>query len=122
MNYYQARMVADSPDSGKNGRWDFTLSNDGHIRAVGYCAVAGRGHHKTSEEACECFKKYCLDTKLHLKIECENEMHKCQICGEFTKLSAELRGQLRMWWLCEKHNNRETIEGLFEVGSFVSSY
>lgn len=124
MNYYQPRMLMNSPDEAKNGRWDFTLSNDGHIRAVGYCAEAGKGHHANASEACECYKKYCLDKKLVLGLKNEDSMERCQAkgCGEFTQLYATIRGQLRMWTLCENHNNRETIESLFEVGEFISSY
>jgi hypothetical protein len=77
--------------------------------------------HATAEEAAECYKQYLLDRRLSLNRKSSNSMHKCKICGEFTQLFAEL--DLQLWHLCEAHNNRESIEKLFEApGKIISSY
>jgi hypothetical protein len=147
MNYYQARQRE------KDGRWDYTKRNDDDIHPVGYCAgwrewltlanltEEANEHykrqweakvllhrdkyhsdgHQTPEDAAECYKRYLLDQQLSLGRENHSSMHKCRVCGEFTHLFAEIDSQV--WILCEHHNNRETVETLFEAPQqIISSY
>lgn len=143
MNYYEALQRK------TDQRWDFTRN----AGATGYCAgwreweplkIYDDAHnehwkrewqekilphkdkyhsdgHATAEEAAECYKQYLLDQRLSMNRKSSNSMRKCGICGEFTQFFAELDFQL--WHLCEAHNNRESIEKLFEApGKIISSY
>ena len=135
MRHYCARQRTD-------GRWDYCCGS-----AVGYCrawepipedgriipAESARQHneqmqpfigkfhsdgHATEEEACECYKNYLLDTRLHLvKEEPANasSQHRCQICNAFTACHASV-GPYRMFTLCPEHQTREIVAGLLEVG------
>jgi hypothetical protein len=76
--------------------------------------------HDTAEEACECYKQFLLDHNLRLKIQSSDTQRKCEVCGEWTQLYAELDCQ--MWNLCEVHNTREVVESLFEVFEICSSW
>src|ERR1039458_152792 len=40
--------------------------------------------HATKEEACECYRKYLLDTTLCLDGCNDDTQRKCKICGEWT--------------------------------------
>lgn len=124
----------------KDGRFDFTCENDGRIWPVGYCApyrewwtgdnpvpasqhrideykaTAHKHHahgHATPQEAAACYREWQLDHKLNLGQESISEQRKCVVCGEWTNLSASVETQI--WWLCEKHHNREEIEKLFTM-------
>ena len=143
MNYYKARQR-------KDGRWDYTCMNDGHIWPIGYCskyvdpmdynfpghevfqtehhlakarANKDKHHedgHATADEACDCYRRYLLDEKIRLGGHHENTQHKCVVCGEWTEMYADVNYQF--WDLCEKHNNRQEVEKLFEsVGECWSS-
>jgi hypothetical protein len=147
MNYYQARQRE------KDHRWDYTKGNDDDIRPVGYCAgwrewkpfdLYDEAHndqwkreweekllphkdkyhsdgHATAEEAAECYKRYLLDHRLKLNLKDPNSAHKCEACGDLTQFLADLDSHY--WILCERHNNRETVETLFESpGAIISSY
>src|SRR5437879_128061 len=117
MNYYDAR---ERQKDGKGiGIFDYTCMNDDQIWPVGYCPSCGG--HQTQEEAYECYKKYELDHHLHLDVESHDTQHKCEICEGWTQKGAEV-GHGRLWWLCDAHRNRETVEGLFGVGYTISSY
>jgi len=130
MNYFKARQR-------KDGKFDYTCMNDGQIWPVGYCSVYhelpndnwisesyraaneatkdkhhGDGHD-TAQEAQACYRAYLLDHALHLNGAWENVQHKCEVCGEWTELYAEI--QMRCWNLCPQHNSREEVEKLFEA-------
>lgn len=130
MNYYKARQRQ------TDGRWDYTVGNDGHVRPVGYCgkfsdkypfhvseeylneirATAHKHHtdgHATAEEACECYRQYLLDHHLRLKGDWKDTQHQCEACGAWTSLYAEI--DMRYYNLCEQHNNLEEVEKRFEA-------
>lgn len=134
----------------KDGRFDFTCQYDERAFPVGYCApykewkdgelgisadsllvkeyekFKDKHHdngHATREEAVACYREYLLDSKLSLNLESDNTQHKCQVCGEWTNLSAHL--DMDRWDLCSEHNNREEVEKLFELSPDIeiwSSY
>jgi hypothetical protein len=144
MNYYAARQRQD-------GRWDYTCMNDGRIWPVGYCmpykewwidlkekmgyetrpeeiaryqAHQAQYHadgHATAEEACECYRQYLLDHKVQLNRSWDGGQFRCQVCGEWTQLFAEVDHQT--FNLCEKHNTQEQVGLLFgPIGEICSSY
>jgi len=136
MNHNCARQRTD-------GRWDYTRNS----RPWGYCrehrpipedakwipaeiakrenekmaALADNFHttgHATEEEACECYKKYLLDTQLELQTEepaNASQQHRCQVCKKFTACHAQC-GAYRLFTLCPEHQTREEVEKLLEVG------
>lgn len=74
--------------------------------------------HATAEEACECYKRYLLDTRLHLVAEepvNASSQHKCEVCGKFTACNATV-GPYRLFTLCLEHQTREQVEKLLKVG------
>jgi hypothetical protein len=76
--------------------------------------------HNTPEEAQKCYRDYLLDQELRLMIVRNDAQHKCAKCGEWTQHYAEI--DMRCFDLCEKHNNRQEVESLFEsVGETWSS-
>ena len=131
MNYYKARQR-------KDGRWDYTCMNDGHILPVGYCSpyrepngewywnqnsikkyqAEKEFHHEdghaTEDEACECYRKYLLDTTLLLGHCSASTQHKCRVCDKWTNRYATVDGG-HIYNLCEEHNNRVEVEKLFEA-------
>ena len=138
MNYYAARQR-------KDGRWDYTCRNDDHIYPVGYCSpyrepngewywsensikkyqAEKEFHHEdghaTAEEACECYRKYLLDTTLYLDGSSNNTAHKCKICDVWTNRYAQVDGTYT-YDLCDLHRTREVVETLFDsVGEIWSS-
>src|SRR5205807_6842276 len=46
--------------------------------------------HPDKESACNCYKGYELDHHLHLDIESSDTQHKCEICGGWTQMGAEV--------------------------------
>ncbi len=139
MNHYKARQR-------KDGRWDYTCANDGKAWPVGYCheyrepdpedwiwkmhpddaqrvrdnkdKYHGCGH-ATEEEAQACYKKYLLENELSLNRKSSNAQYKCKVCGEWTQLFAEV--DWHIFNLCEKHQNLESVEPLFQIGESWSS-
>lgn len=74
--------------------------------------------HATEEEACECYKRFLLDTQLRLaKSEPENasQQNRCRVCGKFTACYATV-GPYRMFILCPEHQTRECVASLLKVG------
>lgn len=60
MNYYGPREIAD--ESGKGiGKWRYTVRNDNHVFAVGYCAEQ-HCQHDTPDKAREHYRQYEVDT------------------------------------------------------------
>ena len=136
MNHNCARQRQD-------GRWDYTRNG----RPFGYCREylpipEDCGHlpvsqvkeynakmdllkekfhttgHATEEEACECFKRYMLDT--HLKLQTEepenaNQLLRCKVCNTFTACYASI-GPYVLFVLCPAHQTREAVESLYKVG------
>jgi hypothetical protein len=131
MNYLKARQRK------SDGKWDYTLENDGVIYPIGYCSAYREPNipinpdrlktmrdfsikhhsegHSTPEEANQCYKKYLLDQRLTLMQQYIDVQHKCAVCGEFTQCCVSIDGWHK-YTLCEKHNNREEVEKLFSVG------
>lgn len=70
--------------------------------------------HATEKEACECFKQYQLDHHLRFSKQL-NQQHKCKICEEYTEGLAYV-GEYECFSLCEKHQNRESVEQIYQVG------
>ena len=131
MNYLKARQRQ------IDGRWNYTSMNDGEIYAIGYChafhefdnsipvteqekekhqANSHKYHtigHATEEEACECYRQYLLDHRLHLNKEMGDQQKKCHICGVWTDQFAEIG--INWYPLCPEHNTREVVATLFEA-------
>jgi len=140
MNHKKARQSQD-------GRWNYTIRwSDGRIAPIGYCAgwhwdedgtlllpkalvdreteklQKFRGHfhkkgHKTAAEACECYRKYILDTQTTYENFDRARRCICVVdkCMEWTDSYAELAGGDYTFYLCEKHMNRRTVTELFQV-------
>jgi len=120
MNYKGPRQRNDSK------RWDYTNKNDGRVYPIGYCGEAANepnneGHHATEAEACECYKKYLLDTRLKLDGTWTNEKHLCEVrgCSEWTQHYADVDGHI--FDLCDEHRTRAVIEQLYTVHTIVES-
>lgn len=134
MNYYEPKQRA------KDRRWDYTRNG----APTGYCreyreldsklfpiseaekeeyrGTAHKHHtngHANELEARECYKEYMLDHKLRLNGTMANEQRKCQVCGEWTQKFAELG--ISIFTLCDKHNNREEVDKLFEPPDMIWS-
>ena len=77
--------------------------------------------HTTEQEACECYRKYLLDTTLYLDGKSNDTQRKCKICEEWTNQYAIVDGGY-MYDLCDLHRTREIVETLFgSVGEIWSS-
>jgi hypothetical protein len=152
VNYYAARQRL------SDGRWNYTMTNDGRTQAVGYCCAyrpfgaddllaifcgdagrmaqeneehgrhAGKYHsdgHASSEEACDCYRKYLLDHQSRLHALCKDdaeELHRCAICNDWCANMGKV-GHLSHWFLCDAHLTQQSLEELFpSVGESWSSY
>lgn len=136
MNHFCARQRVD-------GRWDYTLNS----QPWGYCReykpipedtqylpaetirqenekmepLRGNFHtngHATEKEACECYKRFLLDTRLSLRTsepEDANQQHRCEVCKKFTACYAMV-GPYRIFTLCPEHETRENVAALLKVG------
>jgi len=74
--------------------------------------------HATEEEACECYKRYMLDTQLSLRTsEPENaqQAFRCKVCNAWTSCVASV-GAYQIFFLCPEHQTRECVESLYSVG------
>ena len=135
MNYYEARQRQDS-------QWDYTKMNNGVAYGVGYCcefrefgpemhvseseqedhrSTSHKHHtdgHATEEDACECYKQYVLDHRLSLSRKMANQQQKCMVCGEWTQLFAQV-GKTQLFVLCPEHNNRGTVQSLYEAPRMI---
>lgn len=104
MNYYAARQR-------KDGRWDWTVMNDGVIRRCGPCSHHMDGH-ATKEEA----ERHFYDNELNNLRDVwsnSNAQMKCEVksCGAWTQeglVSTHLF--LTPIWLCDVHRDAEEIE------------
>lgn len=138
MNYFQASQR-------KDDKWDFTCSNDGRKWPVGYCSPfrdynekerkellmsdawyadhlkhKGKYHdcgHDTAEQAAECYKQYVLDHDLRLDGKDADAQRKCEVCQAWTSGFAML--DYEMWFLCDKHRTRESVEKLYKASSWM---
>lgn len=72
------------------------------------------GGHDTEEEACNHYKEYLLDNRVRYSKDVQSQ-RKCEICKEWTQGLAWVGGY-QGFQLCEKHQNRESLEKLLEVG------
>lgn len=70
--------------------------------------------HATADEACECYKRYELDTALRFSTE-QSTKRQCEVCKEWTQSHATVGGYT-VFVLCEAHANRAEVEKLFSVG------
>lgn len=63
--------------------------------------------HETAEEACECYRQYLLDHRLHVMT--TDESRPCEECGELTNQVVEI---VNFQWLnlCPEHGSREFAE------------
>lgn len=131
MNHYKAREI--NIDGHPSGRWHYTCHNDNQGRTwpVGYCAELSSpcyAHgHLSAEEACACKKRYDLDK--HLILTMRNPLKltqicRCQVpgCDDWGPNLMEIQGGMKMWFVCDKHLNRETAEQLHVVGESLGSY
>lgn len=103
--------------------WNYARTNDNRTYPIGYCrgeiGVSDSYHkHATKQEAEECYKKYELDNNLRLNAGTigEETKRKCHECDEWTNVCTTVGSPWRMWYLCEAHRNRSTMEKLFVVG------
>jgi hypothetical protein len=107
-------------------RWDYTTHNKRTgTRSIGYCRGwdektgeklrpnKDKFHtdgHETREEALECYRQYQLDNELFFGKELLDSQARCIECGEWTQLMVQVGyGVGRVFVLCEKHQNRETV-------------
>jgi len=77
-----------------------------------------KGGHASSEAACECYRQYCLDTKLRLNAGTFSEaQYRCQVedCLAWAQKEAQVDHQ--RFILCEEHMTTETVASLFSVGT-----
>ena len=122
-------------------RWDYTVQWNERITPIGYCrayksfdttgipvseetqseytATAHKHHtdgHATIEEACNCYKQYTLDHRLRLGATMSDQLQRCRVCQEWTDKFAVI-GDSCLIVLCPEHNNRETVDSLYETPS-----
>lgn len=74
--------------------------------------------HATEKEACDCYKRYMLDTALRLQTEepaNASQQNKCRICQKWTACHAGV-GPYFLVTLCPEHQTRESVESVYEVG------
>ncbi|KKN46043.1 hypothetical protein LCGC14_0677370 [marine sediment metagenome] len=112
--------------------WNYARTNDNQHRTypIGYCSnhtllnekYLAYHKHATKEEAEECYKKYELDNNLRLNAGTigEETLVKCHECKEFTNITTTVNGW-RMYYLCDEHRTRETMEKIFVVGESFHS-
>ena len=126
-----------------DGRWDYTyngvpwgycreytpLKDDGSILPAEIAKrenekmqpLIGNFHsdgHATEDEACDCYKRYLLDTALRLCPEepaDANQQSRCEVCKKFTACYAQV-GAYRLFHLCPEHQTREEVAKLLSVG------
>lgn len=110
MNHYAAREV--TRDGGRTGKWRYTVAmRGGDIQPVGYCAEAGDHAHEAAAAACECFRRWKLDTAtfngtyMAVRVPCERPG-----CTEYTDRFASTFGSLVHYALCAEHCNRADLD------------
>ena len=134
VNYLKARQRA------VDKRFDYTQMNDKIVWPIGYCAgyreytleernafcMSDKWYeeyesrksqyhadgHVDAEEACECYKRYLLDSSLHYGVDTKK---KCEVCKEWTDKRTMIGGYTS-FVLCETHTTRAVIASLFTVG------
>jgi hypothetical protein len=116
MNHFKAREIA--KDGKPTGRFRFTKENAGIIFPVGPCALDCPGHD-TAEEACEHYRQGILDSEW-TKGHDEDEQRTCAICKEWTHESLYHPGTMNYFDLCQKHQNKESLDKL--LGPVVEFY
>jgi hypothetical protein len=115
MNCYEARQRE------VDGRWDWTVMNDGIIRRAGPCRDHEDGH-STKEEAERHYWDYELS---RLKEHTTGGHYPCEVCGALTNKELSWHHIGPTARLCDDHRSREQFERLnpFEPGlSVVSSW
>ena len=96
------------------------------VEQEGRRAHQGRYHedgHETSDEACECYKRYLLDNDVNLEFgTTEDTQHRCEYegCEAWTQTVAMVNS--RTYNLCDDHRNLKSLEDVVVVGSSISSY
>lgn len=107
MNRYEARQRTD-------GRWDWTVENDGFIHRAGPCDLHDDGH-STKEEAERHFYQDQIKSLREVQVGTEDTLHRCQFMGCTT---FSCRGLVApRWvemptWLCERHFTKECFSNI----------
>jgi hypothetical protein len=79
--------------------------------------------HETSEEACECYKRYLLDNRVNLEFgTSEDTQHRCEYDGCETWTQKLAMVDHRSYHLCDDHRNVESLRELVVVGTSMGSY
>lgn len=81
--------------------------------------------HSTPEEAAEHYRQYLLDHATYDLACVPTEQHRCQAegCFRWTQKAADVRHTGGMFFLCDEHRNRETLEKLLPpIWQIASSY
>jgi hypothetical protein len=109
MWYFAAREI--TKDGKPVGLYHFTSMHDGLVTAEGYCAMGCDGH-TTAEEACEHYRQYMLKEGKWHKLNYENIIFHCKICGAWTNCSMSLGWAMSNFDLCPLHQDMSYIEQL----------
>ena len=75
--------------------------------------------HTSAEEAEACYRDFLLDQELTFNHKSGDAQRKCEICEQWTQLYACI--DMRIFNLCENHQNRESVEKLFNSISEIWS-
>lgn len=119
MNYYESRQRQ------TDGRWDWTVMNDGRIRRATPCLQHEDGH-ATREEAERHFWEHEIATAVSVNAP-QNEKYRCEAppgCRDWTQMGWQIRHHSPVW-LCPLHHSREVLKHLhpFKPGQkIISSY
>lgn len=113
--YYQPLARKD------DGRFDYTRgTGSSPAYSIGYCA-GGTGDgdpakyhddgHATAEEACACYRAWCLDARLRFGSEAGTQKP-CKRCGAWTQGRGSFFGDdfVRPVPLCDQHQTRADME------------
>jgi hypothetical protein len=115
VNYYGPRQLA------SDKTWHYTCRNGDHTWPVGYC-VSHPGH-ATEAEACQCYKRFLLDTRLDLNVPLPADTQKrCARCQAWTSRAAMV-DHSHHWDLCDTCRTKEVVAELMPTPSIcISSY
>lgn len=98
--------------------WDFlnaTLHPSAYEQAESFKHKHHANGHENPEQASECYKEYLLDQRLSLNHHSASSQHRCVVCKEWTDKFAQV-GTYEIYFLCDKHHNREEVAKLFAIG------
>lgn len=109
MNYAQARQR--QPD----GRWDWTVMNDGRVWRSVPCFDHSDGH-TTQEEAERHYYDWEHDPSSYYIGSYAGAQYECLICKVWTSAYVRLRDGYTTFTLCPNHQNRSSVD---QVHPFV---